>query len=278
MNLTWINGTFVEDKNACLHVSDLAIQRGYGVFDFFRCKQKKPFLLSCYLKRFYNSAQGLNLEVPLEQDEMIPLIYEFIARNQLVDQGIKLILTGGYSEDSYTPTKSNLIIRGHRIKAPTAEQYQKGFRVIINEYQRGTPGCKSIDYRHGISLLPILQERRLDDVLYHFNGVISELPRSNFFIIDQSDRIITPGRNILEGITRSVLLHVAKAYYDVEIRDVFVDELLIAKEAFLTSTTKLVMPICEIDGRPVGDGIPGPITRHLSELMEQLPADFELSE
>ncbi len=96
-------------------------------------------------------------------------------------------------------------------------------------------------------------------------------------MVDQQDRIVTPNRNILNGITRRVLLQVAREHYTVEVRDVLVDELLIAKEAFLTSTTRLVMPVCEVDNNPIGKGVPGQVTKHLSKLMEELPLDFELT-
>ena len=295
MKYTWINGVYLDDSEACLHVSDLAIQRGYGVFDFFSVRRPrpfhlpdiakdgepyqytppKPFLLSSYLDRFYQSASGLNLQVPLEKEELTDIIHQFIAKNQLNGHGVKMILTGGYSDDGYTPLKPNLIIRAHLLKQPGIDKYMSGFRVMTHEYQRSTPGYKSLDYRHAIALIPLLKQKGLDDVLYHYKGVITEFPRSNFFMVDQHNRIITPTNNILEGITRKALLHVARDSYEVQERDILVDELLIAREAFLTSTTKLIMPITEIDGNPVGDGLPGTVTMHLAELLGQLPDDFE---
>ncbi|GJM27647.1 MAG: branched chain amino acid aminotransferase [Cyclobacteriaceae bacterium] len=277
MSFTWINGIYKKDSEASLHISDLAIQRGYGVFDFFRVRQKRPFLIGHYLDRFFNSAERLNLTVPMSKSSLLAVIHEFIEKNELTDYGIKMILTGGYSDDSYTPAKPNLIIRGHQITPPAPKKYQQGIRIMTNEHQRGTPECKSLDYRQGITLLPQLQKKELDDVLYYFENKITEFPRSNFFMVDQKNRVITPARHILEGITRNVLITVAANHYSVEERDIFLDELPNAREAFLTSTTKLVMPICEIDGSKVGSGVPGPITKHLSALMNQLPSDYHLS-
>lgn len=150
MNFTWINGEYIASSTASLKVTDLAIQRGYGVFDFFRLRQPntnpisntskerpmapvpcKPFLLAHYLDRFYNSAQGLNLEVPLDRNELTQVIYQFIERNQLTDHGIKIILTGGYGEDYYTPLEPNLIIQAHQIKLPPLEKIPK--RVSYND-------------------------------------------------------------------------------------------------------------------------------------------------
>ena len=295
MKYTWINGELLEDSKACLHVSDLSIQRGYGVFDFFSVTRPRPlqlkgeatspveetnlarppFLLSSYLDRFFNSAAGLNLEVPYSKAELTDIILQFIQKNQLKNHGIKMILTGGYSDDGFTPVTSNLIIRAHELKTPPKDKFQSGFKVMTHEFQRSTPEYKSLDYRHAISMLPTLKEKGLDDLLYHAHGVITELPRSNFFMVDQQNKLVTPANSILKGITRRAVLHLARKYYTVEERDIFTEELLIAKEAFLTSTTKFIMPITEIDGRKLGDGEPGPVTRQLSQLLLQLPQDFE---
>jgi D-alanine transaminase/branched-chain amino acid aminotransferase len=95
-------------------------------------------------------------------------------------------------------------------------------------------------------------------------------------MVDQQNTLVTPANNILEGITRKTVLELAKGTYSVQERDILVDELHIAREAFLTSTTKSIMPITEIDGRQIGDGGPGPVTSRLAELMHQLPHDFKL--
>ena len=110
MKYTWINGNYIESSQASLHIGDLAIQRGYGIFDFFRCHQGIPFLLPWYLDRFFNSATGLNLVVPISKDELANVIQQLISKNQLMEEGVKMILTGGYAADSYTPLEPNLVI------------------------------------------------------------------------------------------------------------------------------------------------------------------------
>jgi branched-subunit amino acid aminotransferase/4-amino-4-deoxychorismate lyase len=232
-------------------------------------------MLSSYLDRFFESAHGLHLKIPVDKTELRKVIMEFIKKNQLRNHGIKLILTGGYSEDGFTPIKPNLIIRAHQIKQLPAEKYRTGYKVMTCEFQRSTPEFKSLDYRHAIALIPQLLQKGLDDVLYYNNSIVTEFPRSNFFMVDQDNRLITPANNILKGITRKALLQVASEYCEVEERDIFTDELLIAREVFLTSSTKLIMPVTEIDGHPVGKGTPGPVTRRLAEMLDQLPADFE---
>jgi len=298
MTYTWINGNYVESAQASLGVGDLAIQRGYGVFDFFslrrpkpslsaevhsqgpmataRCRQGIPFLLPWYLERFFHSAQALNLEVPLRKSELKAVIQEFIDKNQLVDEGIRMILTGGYSSDSYTPLEPNLVISAHKINFPAKEKYEQGFKVMTHEYQRESPAAKSINYLQGIQLIPVLKARGLDDVLYHWGGVVTEFPRSNIFMVDQQHQLVTPVKNVLLGITKKTVLYLAKEHYSPTLRDITVSELKQAKEVFLTSTTKGIVPVCEIDGHPVGDGVPGVVTKHLAQLLGDLAVDFSM--
>ena len=276
MTYTWINGNYLESSQATLKVGDLAIQRGYGAFDFFRLRQGIPFLLPSYLDRFFNSVAGLNLEVPLNKAELTAVIQEFIDKNQLVDEGVKMILTGGYTPDSYTPLEPNLLISAHKITFPAPEKYAQGFKVMTHEYQRESPAAKSINYLQGIQLIPVLKVRGLDDVLYHLGGVVTEFPRSNIFMVDQQHQLATPANNVLAGITRKTLLHLAKEHYSPTLRDITLSELKLAKEVFLTSTTKGIVPVCEIDGFPIGDGIPGVVTQHLAQLLGDLAVDFSL--
>ncbi len=276
MKYTWINGNYVESSQASLKVGDLAIQRGYGVFDFLRCRQGVPFLLPWYLDRFFNSAAGLNLAVPLSKAELTVVIQEFIDKNQLVDAGVRMLLTGGYATDSYTPLEPNLVISAHRINFPAREKYEQGFKVMTHEYQRESPEAKSINYLQGIQLIPVLKARGLDDVLYHLGGIITEFPRSNIFMVDQQGQLVTPTNNVLAGITRKTVLYLAKEHYSPTLGDITVSELKQAKEVFLTSTTKGIVPVCEIDSQSVGSGSPGAVTQHLAQLLADLPVDFSL--
>jgi D-alanine transaminase/branched-chain amino acid aminotransferase len=121
----------------------------------------------------------------------------------------------------------------------------------------------------GIYKLPEVQEKGATDLLYHWNGKISELTRSNFFIVDQYDKIVTPSEGILKGINRKHVLELVGNHFEVEERDLFMDELNTAKEAFITGTTKKVMPVVQIDDLVIGDGKPGEITRKLQKLYHE---------
>src|SRR4051794_27636971 len=109
----FVRGQIVPVNDAFLHVSDLAIQRGYGIFDFFKIAEGHPFFLQDHLDRFFESARILKLQVPVVREEIEQAAHQLIARNDMPVSGIKLILTGGYSSDGYQPAASNLIMTQH---------------------------------------------------------------------------------------------------------------------------------------------------------------------
>ena len=126
-------------------------------------------------------------------------------------------------------------------------------------------------------LQPLLSERKADDVLYHKNGIISEFPRANVFIVTHDNKLVTPAKNVLPGITRRNIIELAGNVMPVEVRDITVDELMAAPEVFLASTTKLVMPVLKINDKPVGDARPGEYSRVLYNKLLELEAKAETS-
>jgi D-alanine transaminase/branched-chain amino acid aminotransferase len=257
----FVNDSLVPAKTASLGVGDLAIQRGYGVFDFFRTRGQAPVYLDEHLDRFFYSASRMRLDVGKSREELKKLIGALLERNGLADSGVRLTLTGGYSIDGYTPARPNLVISQQPLPAPLTAEPQKAIRLMTYPHRRQLPDVKTIDYLMAIWLQPLLREKGVDDVLYQGDGVIAECPRSNFFLVTQRGVLVTPGRGVLKGITRMKIIELMAA----EERDVLVDELSTAKEAFITSTTKQVTPVTGIDGKKVGNGEIGPVTRGVSQ-------------
>jgi len=249
MKTKWVflNGDFIEEPKAMLHFTDLSFQRGYGIFDFFRLVEIEPLFLEEHLNRFYLSAQNMYLPVPLSRDKMKDAIHRLIQKNSLSNSGIRMSLTGGYSADGFNPGRPNLILSQHTFSAPSDEQREKGIRLLSHSYQRQLPYVKTIDYLMAIWLQPLKTQNGADDILYHANGFITECPRSNFFLVTGNNRIVTPAENILQGITRSKVIELAKETHTVEVRPVHWDEIKTAKEAFVTSTTKQLLPVAQID-------------------------------
>lgn len=243
----FINDGFVPEEKGLLHVSDLAIQRGYGVFDFFKVVNSIPVFLQEHLDRFYFSAEQMRLNVAYSKDELKEIVFELIEKNNSVDTGVRITLTGGYSPDGYQVFKPNLVIALRPFTPPTEEQFQNGIKLLTYQHQRQLPQVKTIDYLMAIWLQPFIKENKADDVLYHQNGWVSECPRSNFFIVTHENKIITPSKNVLKGVMRSKLIEVAKTDFEIEERELSIDEIKTAKEAFISSTTKTIIPVSEID-------------------------------
>lgn len=243
----FLNNDFAAEETAAVSFKDLSFQRGYGVFDFFRLQGNTPLFLEDHLNRFYISAEGLHLRSPLGKDEVKSLIKELIEKNNLPGTGIRLSLTGGPSEDGFTPGNPTLLISQHSFTPPTAAQVQSGIRLFSYPHQRQLPHVKSIDYLMAVWLQPRRKAAEADDILYHQNGFISESPRSNFFLVTADNKIITPNKNVLEGITRKKVLRLASEEFVVEEREITLEEITSAKEAFLTSTTKQILPVAQLD-------------------------------
>jgi D-alanine transaminase/branched-chain amino acid aminotransferase len=119
-----------------------------------------------------------------------------------------------------------------------------------------------------IWLQPYVRERNADEVLYQRDGLVSECPRSNFFIVTRDGELATPAENILKGVIRGKVLQLARESYAVIQRPVTLDDIRDAREAFITSTTKHIIPVVQVDGRAVGDGGPGGITRQLRQALD----------
>ncbi|MDB5232330.1 MAG: amino acid aminotransferase [Chitinophagaceae bacterium] len=268
------NGSFIEEEKANLHVSDLAIQRGYGVFDFFRTVNNVPLFIDDYLERFYNSASGLHLNFTLDQDELKNIIDELIARNNIPSSGIRLMLTGGYSEDSYSHLSPNLVISQQSLQMPGNKIFEEGMRLITHEYVRELPAIKSIHYIMGIWLQQKIRAANANDVLYFFNNKVSELPRSNFFLVTKDNVVITPHQNILPGITRKKVMQLASAQFQMAEQTITLQDIREAKEAFVTSTTKRLQPVVQVDDIIIGNGAAGEVTKRLYELFIEMEHAF----
>lgn len=252
-----INGALVLEDEAKISISDLAIQRGYGVFDYFRTVNSEPVFLDDHLDRLYHSADKINLNIDLHRAVLKDMLQRLIEKNNLPDAGIKITLTGGYSEDGYTVAKPNLLIT----QTPytfNKEDFSKGTRLVTFNHQRQMPEVKTIDYLQAICLQPFIKENYADDVLYYDQAEIRECPRANFFIVTNNDEVFTPSKNVLKGITRKKIL----AFAELNVKEAVINlqTLQNVKEAFITSTSKHVLPVLNIDGTNIGNGRPGEIT------------------
>lgn len=271
----YLNGDIMPVEQASLKINDLSLLRGYGLFDYFRTYNGVPFQWDWYWARFTQSAAVLRLPIAINQAQTAVILAELYRLADQPDIAYRFVLTGGYSPDSVSVVSPNFLIIAEPLPKDNPEGRHRGIKVLPFEFVRDLPELKSTNYLHMIRLAAEMKSQGAADLLYHKDGVISELTRSNFFIF-KGDILVTPDQNILHGITRRVVLDMAEKEYKVEIRPLLLGELAEADEAFTTSTTKWVMPVVQIGRQIVGDGKPGKRTLHLLAQFEELVENYGL--
>ena len=263
-----VNGKTVSIKNAKVQINDLGLLRGYGIFDFLKVEKGVPLFIEDHLKRFQRSAKYMGLKIKFKQEEIKKLVVTLIKENKFKEGGMKIVLTGGYSENGYLPSsKTNLFILLSTFSPPSKEEYGKGVKLMLHEHIRELPEVKTTNYIVPIRLAKKLKLVKALDVLYYKNGYISESSRSNFFIVKKDNTILTSDIGVLKGITRKRVTKLAKKNYKIKEGKITIKDLKDAREAFLTSTTKGALSVVTIDNIIIGNGKPGEVTAHINELL-----------
>ncbi|MCY4465745.1 MAG: aminotransferase class IV [Chloroflexi bacterium] len=270
MAIHYIHGEFVEASQARIPAGDLAVLRGYGVFDFLRTYGGQPFRLVEHLRRLRRSAELIELACPWDIEELADIVEQTLRRNNYSESGIRLVITGGDSPSGFLPTgDSRLLVMVSPLQILPPEVYARGADVVTIEQARHLPEAKTINYIPGITAQ--LKARRANpqaiDAIYTESGLVIEGTRSNTFIC-RDGRWSSPASGVLLGITRA---EVIKLLGDqVELRDITLDEYCAADEVIITSSTKEVVPIVRVDDCVIGDGAPGANTVALLERWRQL--------
>jgi len=251
--------TLVPASTAALPLTDLAIRRGYGAFDFLRVEDRVPLFLGDHLARLERSADLLGLEPRPGPDEVRAHVLDVILANEESSFGMQLFLTGGDPDDGFAPGRPRTLVLIVDLPRYPEGHYRDGVRLLEHRFERDLPVAKTTNYFTAVRHARALREAEAADLLYHDGDRALETTRCNLFVLGGDGRWATPGDGVLPGITR---LHMLQALGDeATLRDVPLEELYGAREAFLTSTTKGVMPVVEVAGRRIGDGRPGPRTR-----------------
>ena len=267
----YFNGEIVPLDQPVFRTNDLGLLRGYGLFDFFRTYNGVPFRWDDYWQRFENSARLLKLPLPVTQGETEKILADLHSMSGEAEVAFRFVLTGGYAPDSVHVVQPNLLIRTEALPQDNPAGRLKGIKVLPYEYVRDLPEVKTTNYVHMVLMADELKRQQAADLLFHKDGEVSELTRSNLFAF-QGDKLITSDRNILNGVTRRVVIELAKADFEVEIRPISYKEVITADEVFTTSTTKWVMPVVQIGDQLVANGLAGKRTLHLQRQFEELVA------
>lgn len=255
-------------ENAGVPVGDLMVQRGYGIFDFLRVQDNKPLFLHAHLDRFFNSAAIMRLNIKESRQEVIELVNQLIQKNDIPSSGIRLLIGGGDAPDGYTITAPHLIIIQQPLAAPSSHLAEEGIHLVSYNYARQLAEVKTIDYLMAIWLQPWMKSLGGDDILYHQGGIITECPRSNIFMVTADNVLVTPNSGMLKGITRNNLLSLAaENNIPFEERRVNLSEFASAKEAFITSSTKRMTLVRQIDGNLLDTSNNSALSRILFDLL-----------
>ncbi|NLP36768.1 MAG: branched-chain-amino-acid transaminase [Firmicutes bacterium] len=274
MSIIYLNGNYVPEEEAKISVFDHGFLYGDGVFEGIRAYNGRVFKLKEHLDRFYESAKSIMLEIPESYEEMKEAILETIRRNKLQDAYIRAVVSRGPGDLGLDPkncSRATTVIIASSIVLYPKELYEKGLPVVTVATRRNTPDAldpqiKSLNYLNNI-LIKIEANRAgvTEAIVLNKEGYVTEGSADNIFIV-KNNIVITPPTYLgaLPGITRRVIIEEAKkAGYEVQERPFTRHELYVADECFLTGTAAEAIPVVEVDGRLIGDGKPGPVTKDL---------------
>jgi branched-chain amino acid aminotransferase len=276
----WLDNKLVDETDARVSVFDHGLLYGDGVFEGIRVYNSKIFEHEAHIKRLYESAKAIRLEIPMSKDKLIRAAEETTKANGVVDGYIRLVVTRGIGTLGLNPLiceKGSLFIIADNIQLYPEELYEKGMKVISATTVRNhplslPPQVKSLNYLNSIlAKIEALDNDVPEAVMYNHEGYVAEATADNVFIV-RNGVIYTPPveAGALEGITRGVVIKLAKEEkLEVVEKNLTRCDLYICDEFFLTGTAAEVIGIVDIDGRIIGAGKPGPITRLLRKKFYQ---------
>ncbi len=270
----YIDGKFYSEANAKVSVFDHGLLYGDGIFEGIRFYNGRVFRLEEHLERLWDSARSICLEIPMTRQEMNEALLETIRQNDLRDGYIRLIVTRGVGNLGLNPEQCknpSVIIIAATIALYHQDFYRKGLNIITVATRRSNPASlnpavKSLNYLNNVMARIEANLAGADEALMlNDAGNIAECTADNVFIIKHG-QIFTPPitAGALRGITRSIVFDIA-AEFDLKVMeaDFTRHDIFVADECFLTGTAAEIVPVVKADGRPIGNGKPGPITTRI---------------
>jgi len=271
----YINGKFLKENEAKISVYDLSFLRAYAVFDFLRTYNQKPFYLDDHLKRLLISAKLIGLKHNYNLNSLRKIVLKTLKINlrryPKIDFNIRIHLTGGNTDDFITPSKPNLVVMITPIKKLNDKFYHSGVKLITKIDERILPEAKTIVYTQAVKFMQEAKKKgAIEVLLISKDKKILECTTSNFFAV-MNKKLFTPKNNILAGITRKVVIQLAKKLkIPVIERDFYFSEIKKFDEAFITATNKEILPVVQIDKQKIDDGKVGEITKILMTEFKEL--------
>lgn len=271
MDTYYIDGEFVDDAAASISVKDIIVLRGYGVFTFMSTYNKRPFHLKEHVRRLASSANNIGLELGHSNAEICAIVEETVRRNSHhKESNIRIVSSGGITADGVTPLGRGvlMVMVTPRLILPDW-WYSQGIKVITVDIERFMPLAKSTNYLGAVYALRQAKKQQAIEAIYvDRDNRILEGTTTNFYYF-KDNTLISPSDDVLPGITRNVVLELAKGRFEVQLRDIDRSELTDMEEVFISASNKEVVPVVEIDDLTVGDGKPGKNTRTIMQLFRE---------
>lgn len=277
----YINGEYFRKDEAKVSVFDHGFLYGDGVFEGIRVYDGNVFRLKEHLERLYDSAKSIMLEIPLTMEEMQQAVVDAVRKNGLRDAYIRLVVSRGAGSLSLDPRSCKnpqVIIIVDQVRLFSKELYENGLPIVTVPTRRNIPDAlnpkiKSLNYLNNI-LVKIEATRAGvgEALMVNEHGYVAEGSGDNIFIVKRGVLYTPPGYvGALEGITRRAIMDLAEQLnYPVKEEPFTRHDVYVADEVFLTGTAAEVIAVVEVDGRRIGNGKPGPITRSLLEEFRKL--------
>jgi branched-chain amino acid aminotransferase len=279
-NIVYAGGAFRPAEEAVVNVLDHGLLYGDGVFEGIRAYEGRVFMLERHVNRLFDSAKAIRLEIPLSRDEVAELVLESCRQNDIVNGYIRLLITRGRGDLGIDPRSCErpeviVITRGATTLYPGRKPWT-GVSVVTSTFRRNTPdtvspAIKTLNYMNNILARLEASDRGADEaLLLDREGYVAEATADNVFIATDQALVTPPTATNLRGITREVVLGIARELgIRSEERPFALFDLWTAREAFLCGTLAEIVPIASVDGRAIGSGVPGPATARIMAAFEQ---------
>jgi len=267
----WLDGKLVDESEAKISVFDHGLLYGDGVFEGIRFYNGRIFRLEEHIRRLFDSARAIILNLPWTQEEVCRFTCETVAANGLTDGYIRLVVTRGAGElglNPYLCPKPSMFIIASTIKLYPDEYYRNGLSIITCATRRPAPAAlmpqvKSLNYLNNImAKVEAIQANALEAVMLNEQGYVAECTGDNLFLVKNGELFTPPvSDGALDGITRAAIIEIANTLgIPFAEKSLTRYDIYTADECFLTGTAAEVIPVVELDRRCIGSGKPGPQT------------------
>ena len=272
----WMDGQHVPKSQAKISVFDHGLLYGDGVFEGIRAYNGKIFEEKAHLDRLYDSAKAIRIKIPYSPEELSKAMYDTMKLNGLTDAYVRLVVTRGPGDLGLDPRKCarpGVYMIVDKIALYPKELYEEGLPIVTATWCKNHPNAtppriKSLNYLSNIlGKIDAIDAGCLEAVMLNHLGYVAECTADNIFIV-RNGTVITPPAEagILDGITRNVVIRLCKSM-DIPVREenLVRHDLYVADECFMTGTAAEVIGVISIDGRQIGDGTPGAMTKKLKD-------------